>query len=179
VLPFSTLFNIRIISNNVTGIIFEDPSYGDFTDSQRQFQQEMLQAHNNYRACHSAPPLQLDHILSRSAQYIAERLASANQMMYFIRKGVGENLFAKNSSSVDGKEPTATWYDGIKYYDFNKASFSMGAGTFTQVVWANTKQLGVGIAFTDDGRSAYVVARYLPPGNYGNQYKENVFPAKC
>jgi glioma pathogenesis-related protein 2 len=78
-----------------------------------------------------------------------------------------------------GSEPTATWYNGIKYYNFNQGGFSMETGAFTQVVWKNSQQLGAGIAYTNDGRSAYVVAQYLPPGNYGNEYEENVFPAQC
>jgi len=177
----SFTLNTTIISNNVPDIIFEDPP--DFTDSQRQFQREMLQAHNNYRACHSAPPLQLDDNLSYSAQHYANRLARTNGNSPYNTNGAGQNLYTKSSSGylnyVDGREPTATWYNAIKYYDFNQGGFSMETGCFTQVVWVNSQELGVGIAFSDDGLSAYVVARYLPPGNYGNEYQENVFPNQC
>jgi hypothetical protein len=55
----------------------------------------------------------------------------------------------------------------------------METGSFTQLVWANSRQLGIGIAYTNDGHSAYIVAQYLPPGNYGNEYQENVSPAQC
>jgi hypothetical protein len=50
----------------------------------------------------------------------------------------------------------------------------MNAGSFTQLVWTNTRQLGIDIVYDDNGRSAYVVIRYSPSSNY-----ENVFPAKC
>lgn len=83
------------------------------------------------------------------------------------------------SFEITGREVTASWYNGIKYYDFSQGGFSMKTGSFSQLVWANSQQLGVGIAYTNDGQSAYVVARYLPPGNYGNDYQDNVFPAQC
>lgn len=47
-------------------------------------------------------------------------------------------------------------------------------GHFTQVVWKNSKELGVGRA-TDGKGNWYAVANYLPPGNFNNMYAENVF----
>ena len=55
----------------------------------------------------------------------------------------------------------------------------METGSFTQLAWANSRRLGVGIAYTSDGHTAYIFAQYLPTGNYGNEYKENVLPAQC
>lgn len=78
-----------------------------FTRSQRRFQQQMLQAHNHYRAHHCASLLQLDDTLSRSAQFYAEQLANTNGMSRSDTKGAGQNIFAKSSSAhlnyVDGK----------------------------------------------------------------------------
>ena len=55
----------------------------------------------------------------------------------------------------------------------------METGSFTQLVWANSRELGIGIAYTNDGHSAYAVAQYLPAGNYADEYQENVFSAQC
>jgi len=55
----------------------------------------------------------------------------------------------------------------------------MGTGHFTQLVWKGSKQLGVGIAFANGGKTAVVVANYYPPGNYLGQFPQNVFPATC
>ena len=55
----------------------------------------------------------------------------------------------------------------------------METGSFTQLVWKNSRRLGVGIAVTDDGQTEYVIAYYSPPGNFGNQYQQNVLPADC
>jgi hypothetical protein len=80
---------------------------------------------------------------------------------------------------IIGKEVVSTWYKGHRYYDFDHGGFSMETGSFTQLAWANSQRLGVGIAYTPDGHTAYIVAQYLPPGNYGNKYIDNVFRAQC
>ena len=78
-----------------------------------------------------------------------------------------------------GRETIAKWYEGVRSYDFNRGGFSINTGSFTQLVWAHSRRLGVGIAYTKNGRSAYVVARYYPAGNYESQYENNVFPPQC
>lgn len=50
----------------------------------------------------------------------------------------------------------------------------MATGHFTQVVWKDSIQLGIGIAFSIDGKTAWVVAEYSPPGNVDGQYPVNV-----
>ena len=51
------------------------------------------------------------------------------------------------------------------------------AGHFTQVVWKETKELGVGRAKSNTGK-LYIVAYYSPPGNYSRCYLDNVPPLK-
>jgi uncharacterized protein YkwD len=70
-----------------------------FTSSQIRFQQEMLQAHNNYRARHCSPPLQLDDYLSYGAQSFAEELASMNILAQSDNKAFGQNIYKKTSSA--------------------------------------------------------------------------------
>ncbi len=48
-------------------------------------------------------------------------------------------------------------------------------GHFTQVVWKDSKEFGLGVAMSNDG-AVYVCANYYPPGNFNNAYSENVFP---
>ncbi|CAF1331001.1 unnamed protein product [Rotaria sordida] len=139
----------------------------------------MLAAHNSYRARHCAQPLQLDDTLCRSAQDYAQKLASTNQFSHSGTKGVGENLYKAWSSTtikINGATAVTSWYNEIKDYNFNNGGFSMKTGHFTQVVWRNTKKLGVGVAYADEGRTVYVVAQYSPPGNYQGQYQANVRP---
>lgn len=74
---------------------------------------------------------------------------------------------------------TGSWYDEIVDYDFQHPDFSSSTGHFTQVVWKETEQLGVGISLTKDGKSVYVVAQYFPPGNILGDFETNVQQAKC
>ena len=78
-----------------------------------------------------------------------------------------------------GSVPTQSWFDEIKDYDFTNPGFSMKTGHFTQVVWKNSKQLGVGIAFANNGNKAVVVANYSPPGNYMGQFPQQISRAQC
>ena len=67
-------------------------------------------------------------------------------------------------------------YSEITAYNYSAPGFSSGTGHFTQVVWQNSIQVGVGIAFNGPMTRAVVVANYLPPGNYLNQFPANVLP---
>jgi len=50
------------------------------------------------------------------------------------------------------------------------------AGSFTQLVWRDSKELGVGVAC--DGAKAFVVGHYRPAGNVVNEgsFQSNVLP---
>jgi hypothetical protein len=47
-----------------------------------------------------------------------------------------------------------------------------------QMVWKESKELGMGWAKSSDGRSVYIVARYRPAGNMMGAFEQNVFPPK-
>lgn len=64
------------------------------------------------------------------------------------------------------------WYKHIKEYNWEDATFNPKTGNFTQVVWKNTTELGVGIAY-EKGKYV-VVCNYNPRGNYKGQFSENV-----
>lgn len=49
------------------------------------------------------------------------------------------------------------------------------SGHFSQVIWANSKEMGVGVASNRSGQ-IFVVACYDPAGNFLGQFKENVPP---
>lgn len=78
-----------IIPDEVDENHISDQDESIFTRSQRWFQQEMLLAHNRYRARHCASLLQLDDDLSRSAQFYAQQLANTNGMSQSDTKGAG------------------------------------------------------------------------------------------
>ena len=55
--------------------------------------------------------------------------------------------------------------------------FFLGTGHFTQVVWKNTRDIGIGKAFGKDGR-VFVCVNYHPPGNVIGRFKDNVQASK-
>ncbi|CAK6960610.1 GLI pathogenesis-related 2%2C like [Scomber scombrus] len=147
----------------------------------KQFAEEVLQCHNEYRKKHQSPPLKLSSKLSGEAARYAESLASTRILKHSVessRGSCGENL-AWASYDQSGKDVADRWYDEVKQYNFNRPGFSSGTGHFTAMVWKSTKKLGVGKATASDG-SSFVVARYFPAGNITNQghFENNVLPPK-
>ncbi|XP_026844644.1 protein PRY1 [Drosophila persimilis] len=142
--------------------------------SAEQFAQECLNAHNKYRALHQAPPLTLNPKLNALATNWAQHLLALNRMEHRQNSGYGENIYMAMGGMMSAADAVASWYNEINQYHWGSPSFSMGTGHFTQVVWKNSTELGVG--FAKRGNVIYVVCNYNPPGNYNNMFRENVLP---
>lgn len=67
------------------------------------------------------------------------------------------------------------WYDEIKQHTFGREPKTTGTGHFTQIVWTESKELGVGWKKNSKGQT-YVVCNYSPPGNFIGNYAKNVPP---
>jgi len=80
-----------------------------------------------------------------------------------------------SGAELTGRKATEMWYDEVDKYRFNNPGFSTGTGHFTQIVWANTTEMGGGKAKSSTG-AQFVVVRYTPPGNVLGQFPENVKP---
>ncbi len=65
-------------------------------------------------------------------------------------------------------------------YDFSSGRFSGRTGHFTQVVWKESTELGMGTANSMKGSMYcwYAVARYKPAGNFMGKFKKNVEKGK-
>ncbi|XP_029109052.1 GLI pathogenesis-related 2 isoform X2 [Scleropages formosus] len=142
------------------------------------FEKEFLESHNSYRQKHGAPPLKMSRDLCSSAQAWADRLLSMRTLQHSNTEN-GENLFYTQSSvpkKVTGKEAVDNWYSEIKKYNFSRPGFVSGTGHFTQVVWKDSKEVGVGLA--TDGKTTFVVGQYHPAGNITNKgnFEKNVLP---
>ncbi|KAM9857794.1 Golgi-associated plant pathogenesis-related protein 1-like isoform 1-T2 [Aulostomus maculatus] len=143
------------------------------------FQQEFLQTHNTYRQKHGAEPMKLNSELSAAAQEWANYLLS-KAVLEHSKTSDGENIFNMWSSAplkLTGKEAVDSWYSEIKDYDWSNPGFSSNTGHFTQVVWKESTELGVGMAA--DNNKVFVVGQYRPAGNVNKRelYENNVLPA--
>ena len=157
-----------------------------------RFQRDGLKRHNYYRKYHQVGPLELTEKLNDYAQKYAETLAEKNTLQHSSKSDrekiygdwTGENLYSFWTSASDltinGAAAVDSWYDEIKDYDFSSGKSKNGGvvGHFTQLAWKGTTQLGIGVAKSKQN-SVFVVANYHFGGNFNNEYKSNVFPAKA
>ena len=114
--------------------------------------------------------MELTQKLNEYAQKYAETLAAKDIMQHSTHDA---------SITLNGAAAVDSWYDEIKDYDFKKGKSKNGGvvGHFTQLVWKDSTQLGIGVAKSAKN-SIYVVANYHPGGNFNSNELNNVFPAK-
>ena len=154
-----------------------------------EYAKQAVDAHNQLRAKHGVEPLTVASDLCALAQKWADYLLANKKTGHSPkdhRSGTGENIAYKQGTSpnldYEAKDATKSWYSEIDVYQsyFGKEPPPMGSGPayghFTQVVWKNTKEMGIGKA-KGNGR-VVVVANYRPAGNFIGSYSENVFPLK-
>ncbi|XP_054157386.1 uncharacterized protein LOC128955738 [Oppia nitens] len=145
------------------------------------FVSETLCWHNRFRVKHDVPALTLSYDLVTMAQEWANYLAHTDTFKYRNHQEIGENLMCKWTCHPDfdppGESIVKLWYSEIALYNFNIDPSIMHtlANHFTQIVWKNTKEFGIGKAHTRGGK-LIVVANYRPNGNIKGQFKDNVLP---
>ena len=90
----------------------------------------------------------------------------------FHNQWLGENL--ASFGGTNGEIPTNMWYNEYASYNFNNPGFSSSTGHFTQVVWKNSKEFGIGYSCAKS--RCFSTGNYFPGGNFGytNDYKNNV-----
>ncbi|XP_072016718.1 uncharacterized protein [Amphiura filiformis] len=144
----------------------------------KAFQKESLVAHNKARDKHGVPHLKLNEELNSHAQKWADHLASTNAFKHSENHAFGENIcmhYSSDKPDYSGQEVTDFWYAEIAKFDFKNPAFKSGTGHFSQVVWKDSKELGIGKAITNSGK-IIIVGNYKPPGNIAGRYKDNIFP---
>ena len=115
--------------------------------------------------------------LCAHAQEWADKLMDENLFQHRPGQKYGENIYSSWSSTrakIRGGDAVDSWYKEIEQHTFGEEARSMNTGHFTQVVWAASVRLGVGLA-KKEGK-VIVVANYDPPGNFRGRYVENVPP---
>jgi len=142
------------------------------------FRTQAVTLHNVFRKKHGVPDLELDADLCNFAQKWAERLAWTKTFDHRPDNDFGENLYSQyaTSSNADCSAETVveSWYRECKGYNFRCEPVSLGFGHFTQLVWKNTRRMGIGKAKAKDGKRMVIVANYDPPGNFVGQYVQNI-----
>jgi len=134
-----------------------------------KFEVDALNAHNKYRKRHTVPPLELSKDLCDVAQEYANHLARTNTFEHSGDPVYGENLYWSWSSDpgwvLTGDEPVDSWYDEKKGYNYGREPRDSESGHFTQLVWAKSLHLGVGVTTSSSSGKYIVVMKYDPVGN--------------
>ena len=135
--------------------------------------QEALVAHNKLRAMHHVLPLQWNATLAEQAQRTAESVASDPST--FQGEPVGENIAQIwHDLPRAPLKATTIWYSEKKAFSFSYPELNDKVKHFTQMVWKDTTQLGMGAAPSPSGKYVIVVALYRPLGNDIHRIRDNV-----
>ena len=170
-------YNIEVYSDKALSSKLKECGYKEGTEL-FEYCMSAIKRHNLYRACHNAQPLMFNCEILKISQDYSQYLLDNNKFEHsgntYHGAWMGENLAYTGGYSVTGETPTDMWYDEIKDYKFDKPSFQSGCGHFTQVVWKNSAEFGIGLACAN--RACYMTANYYPGGNYGydQDYARNV-----
>ena len=143
-----------------------------------------LRVHNDARKDVDVNPLIWSEKLKKQALSYAVYLAKVNKFKHSNTKN-GENMTMSYESITSNGHKTYIypeyplndaaigWDNEIKNYRYSKVRrFRLSKkkiGHYTQMVWRNTREVGIASAISKDGK-VYVVARYYPSGNYIREY---------
>lgn len=172
-------------SPSISNLRHKSPSLSASQSSLRRsifndFELECLKSHNEYRTKHGVLPLKLNKRLCRYAEEWAKVIAARGVLVHRSNSQYGENIFCSWNSPnanvvITGREPVENWYSEEPTHLYGKEPATLKTGHFTQVVWKDSRELGVGVARNRSGQ-VFVVANYDPPGNYIGSFAKNVAP---
>lgn len=143
------------------------------------FAERGLKGHNEYRGLHHAEPLKWSEDLASAAEklaYQAAKKGATTRSELVEKKGYGENIAKISNIALEnaGEEATRHWYNEREHFTFSDPRVDVDTQAFTQVIWKDTKTLGMGAAKDDDTGELYVVALYYPKGNNEGTLRENI-----
>ena len=173
-------YDILVYNDNVLKAKLKECGY---TEGSQLFNYALsaIKRHNVVRACHNANPLMFNCEIMKIAQDYSQYLATQVGTLQhsgteFHGEWMGENLAYVGGSNINisGERPTNMWYNEVSNYNFNNPGFSSGTGHFTQVVWKNSKEFGIGLYCQNN--QCFMTGNYYPGGNFGynNDYARNV-----
>jgi pathogenesis-related protein 1 len=141
---------------------------------------EMLALHNDLRRQVGLSPLNWSEDLAESAQAWADNLLESNAFYHspdrLRRRGrVGENLHHRRGnpgwSYATPSRATAGWIQEGNYYNYQTNTCAPGrmCGHYFQMVWADTREVGCGMARAADAHREVWACHYYPGGLIPNR----------
>ena len=140
----------------------------------------IFSAINLIRENHQVPQLKLSNDIDSIAQSYSNKLSKQGGELEFSNntyKGeeLGEITFYNEIGILDTETVINDWYSNEKNFEYNAKN--QEATPFAQLVWKNTKLIGIGLSKDQNG-GTYIVANFYPAGNVTDQYHLNVFKPK-
>lgn len=137
----------------------------------------MLKLHNEFRDNYNLPLLSKNEELNDMASKYAESLVEnkgkfINTSNIYNGQLVGENIIISESKKAEDVFNMITKEKNS--YDYKKNKFSKLAGHFTQTIWKETTDIGIGFMEDKENKKYYSVILYYPTGNCLGQFKKNV-----
>ena len=138
---------------------------------------KLIQQINIYRAKHHSEPLIFDKNISIISQNHAEKIAREENIELSLNEYQGEELgeiIFSCINDISPKELVNIWYlkDSTNY---NYSNPNPNPSNFTQLIWKNSKYIGIGYSKTKND-VIYLVLNFYPSGNINGQFIENVLP---
>lgn len=139
---------------------------GDLSD-------QVLAVHNAERAAVGVAPLTWNDGLAQDAQGWANHLADIDTLQHAgsdTNPSEGENLAEGSAGGHSDGDLAQLWADEKSYFvygtfpDVSSDGNWASVGHYTQMIWANTTQ--VGCAHASNSSNDFLVCRYSPSGNY-------------
>jgi hypothetical protein len=141
----------------------------------------ILNTINMYRNNHCVSPVMWDFDIQNTSQNWADELAKRN-LFFHSSNSYGENLAEMWDKPGTDKtfaviKSIDAWYNEFNLYNYSMPQYGGKAGHFTQLVWASSQKIGVGISFNPKG-SLVVVMEFFPAGNINIPiyFTKNVLP---
>uniref|UniRef100_A0A0N5B1X4 SCP domain-containing protein n=1 Tax=Strongyloides papillosus TaxID=174720 RepID=A0A0N5B1X4_STREA len=135
------------------------------------YKQKILLETNLYRLKHKANILQTNSQIADLAQDLAEQYLVKQKLN--VKKYDNYGILYTRVKISLATTVLKDWYDTkIKYNFFLNKPSSEAANSFTQIVWRETRQLGVGVQRDDD--YLVIVFVFYPKGNIKGEYGKNV-----
>jgi len=135
---------------------------------------------NSIRELHQVPYLIQSNDIDSIAQSFSNKLAKIGGELPLSNntyKGeeLGEITFYNELGEVNTEQVIDSWYKDEKFFEYNTKN--QEATPFAQLVWKNSKIIGIGLSKDNKG-GTYIVANFYPCGNVSDQYDKNVFKPK-
>ena len=145
------------------------------------FIQRIKNLHDDLRKKYHSQPLNYENEeLNDLAKIYAKELMLNEEKAKYKTNIYKGDILGESVIISDLKDPIKflnAWQEEGENYDFQNNKFSKNASHFTQIIWKDTKDIGIGF-FPDKYKKEIekycIVIFYYPPGNILGNFKQNV-----